>query len=135
MTASCLKPHKRHWRGCQICKLSVTFLDVGQALPLCICQTMHVQPIAADIPANNYRLWCLVYVLFLLITGPERPHVTVRDDEERRCGCARKRGQCQKAQTPYTAPSATSAKVADGGHIAKRRSRRFRALGKAAQIA
>ena len=106
--------------------MQMTFFRVWQAQPLAIWQTMNVQPVAADIYANDRSLCYRIRVLFILIRGPIWPHATVRDDEERRCWLASKRGQTHKAQTPYTAPSAASAKVADAGSIAKWRYRRVR---------
>lgn len=52
--------------------------------------------------------------LLLLARSPERLLSSVQDHENSRCRIAKKRGQTQQAQTPYTVPSDTSAKAADG---------------------
>jgi hypothetical protein len=60
----------------------VAVFSVGQALSLPTWQTMNVQPIAADIYANDCSLCYRIHVLFLLLRSPDRLLSTVRDDEE-----------------------------------------------------
>jgi hypothetical protein len=95
------------------------FVSIGQSRFVVAWQAMNVHPIAADIHAGDRSLCYRLQILLLLIHGPTWPHATVRDDEEKRCWLASKRGQTPKAQTPYTAPSAASANVADGGQHSK----------------
>ena len=97
------------------------FIRVGHSRTLVAWQALNVRPIMANIHADDRRLYYRIQGPFLLILGPAWPDAPIRDDEERRCPLAGKRDQIHKAQTPYTAPSAAAAKVAEGGNIAKPR--------------
>ena len=97
----------------------MSFIRVGHSQTLVAWQALNVRPIMANIHADDRRLYYRIQGPFLLILGPAWPDAPIRDDEERRCPLAGKGDQTHKAQTPYTVPSAASAKVAEGGQHSK----------------
>ena len=71
-------------------QLRVAGLRVRQAKLAAVAQAMNVEPIARDVQADDLQVWQSAHALFLLVRGPSRPHATVRDAEERRCGSLRR---------------------------------------------